>query len=132
MLTWLLAFSFLPAATALMLTCHPSNFTCPGSPVSCECQGPLRLIWTITFSSTGSSVLDDPQEIEFTVGDSIGSSSSNNGFIGVLSNISGSGFESTLIAKLYFNFSASITVNCRDNFVGRGTLSLQGAGIYIY
>ena len=132
MLTWLLAFSFLPAATALMLTCHPSNFTCPGSPVSCECQGSLiRLIWTITFSATGSSVLDDPQGIEFTADDSIGSSSSNNGFIGVLSNISGSGFMSTLTSKLHFNFSASITVKCRDNFEGRGTLSLQGAGILL-
>ena len=107
------------------------NFTCPGSPVSCECQGLITLIWTITFSATGSSVLDDPQGIEFTVDDSIGSSSSNNGFIGVLSNISGSSFESTLTSKLYFSFSASITVNCRDNFVGRGTLSLQGAGILL-
>ena len=121
-------YQFFARTTALVLTCHPSNFTCPGRPVSCECQGLLTLTWTVTFSPTASSVLDDPQGILFA-DESIGSSSSNNGFTGVLSNISGSGLMSTLTSKLHFNFSASITVNCRDNFEGPGTLSLQGAGI---
>ena len=95
-----------------MLNCDQSNFTCPGSLVSCECQGAITSqIWTVT-SANGSSLLD--QQIMFGSDSRNGSNVSDNGFSGFLSSNTG-GTPSILSSKLCFNLSQNIIVNCRDN-----------------
>ena len=114
----LLSSSFLSAATALVLKC----LTCLDDPVSCECQGLVRLSWTVTSTATGSQLLTNPG-IVFDLDDDRGETSSNNGYTGVLCNIT----DLTLYSKLTFNFSENISVNCQDNFRAHDNVTLQRA-----
>ena len=125
---YILTFS---SSTALMLTCDQPNFTCPDSPVSCKCEGQIRLTWTVTSTATGSQLLNDPVEIVFTVDDPVGLSLSNNGYTGIVCDVNVTDFPPTLSSKLTFNLSGTenLSVNCTDNFNNNApeTVSLQRA-----
>ena len=114
----LLSSSVLPAATALVLKC----LTCPDSPVSCECQGSMGLIWTVTSTANGDQLLTDPG-IVFELGDERGQLSLNNGFTGILCSIT----DFILYSKLTFNFSEDINITCQNNLRELDTVSLQRA-----
>ena len=85
-------------------------------------SGLARLIWTVTSTATDSQLLAN-RGIIFDLGDERGQPFSNNGFTGVLCNIT----DLTLYSKLTFNFSDNISVNCQDNFRARDNVTLQRA-----
>ena len=108
--------TILPADTASLLTCDPSNFTCPDSPVSCECQGVASLEWTVTSTATGSVL----SHMNYLDTNAVGSVSSTDGFTGVLCNVTLdppiSGFQITrLTSKINFTLTENVIVQCRDN-----------------
>ena len=103
--------------TALMLTCDQPNFTCPDSPVSCKCEGQVRLTWTVTSTATGSQLLNDPGEIELSIDNPVEFSLSNNGYTGIVCNVNVTAIDATLSSKLTFNLSGTenLSVNCMDS-----------------
>ena len=109
----ILAFS---SSTALMLTCDRPNFTCPDSPVSCKCEGLVRLFWTITSTATGSQLLNDPVEITLSGDNPVDFLISKNGYTGIVCNFNATTL--TLSSKLTFNLSRTenLSVNCTDTF----------------
>ena len=68
----------------------------------------------------GSQLLTNPA-IVFSLDDERGQLSSNNGYTGVICNIT----DRTLYSKLTFNFSDNISVNCQDNFGARDNVILS-------
>ena len=79
----------------------------------------MQLTWTV---NPADQLLTDPR-IVFELDDERGQSSSNNGFTGVLCNIT----DLTLYSKLTFNFSEDINITCQDNLRVFDTVSLKRA-----
>ena len=112
--------------SALTLTCHQPEFTCPNSPVSCECQGFVRLTWSVIASASGTAF-----QIGLGPGGSIVSIGS---YTVVLCNVTGIDSIPYLSSKLNFTLSENTSVECNDNTVETERVSLQMAGIsdYVY
>jgi hypothetical protein len=114
--------SVVPSET-LTLMCHQPNFTCPGTPVSCECQGGLTVVWNVLSAAT-SSALFTPFEF---ISDPPSPGMSAGNFTGILGEISGQGRDTVLTSKLNFSISENVIVQCRDNFQGPVNATLQMA-----
>ena len=119
---------FASASSGAQLTCHPPNFTCLDSPVSCECQGEITLAWIVGLTSAAP----DPLFAEvFVSSDSEGSETSRNGFTAVLCNVTQEPIHGIIVtrfsSKLNFMLMESVTVECDDNQPGSATVLLQNA-----
>ena len=114
---------FASVSSGAELTCHQPSFTCPDSPVSCECQGLLSLVWSVRLTSDS-----EPLFSHFFTGMNEGYIS--NGFTAVVCNVTEDtqfGFILTrLTSKLTFMFMENVTVECIDN-QHSATAILQGA-----
>ena len=44
----ILSMFFASVSSGADLTCHPPSFTCPDSPISCECQGEITITWEVS------------------------------------------------------------------------------------
>ena len=110
--------------SALTLTCHQPEFTCPNSLVSCECQGFVRLMWSVIASASGTAF-----QIGLGPGGSIVSIGS---YTVVLCNVTGIDSIPYLSSKLNFTLSENTSVECNDNTVETERVSLQMAGISDY
>lgn len=118
--------SLLPMLSAFMPTCHQPNFTCPNSPVSCDCQGFVRLLWSVSRPVNGSEQVIT--RIGFGPVDSIGAITTILGYTALVCNVTGDGEGRLLVSKLNFTLSEpSIHVDCADRSA-RGRVSLQAAG----
>ena len=124
--------SFLPVLSIALLTCDPESFTCPDSPVSCECQGSNIIRWRVILS-TGSEVYSSTcsSDSRTVIANSM------NGVTGVLCNITDGlvirGFPTTVIAsKLNVTLSGNVTVECTNSSGTTGTVFLQKASKFIH
>jgi hypothetical protein len=109
------------SSEALTLMCHQPNFTCPGTSVSCECQGVLNIRWTV-LSASGSELA------EITIGSNGAISGSSDDYTAVLCDVSGAAPNTVLTAKLNFSLSGNIDVRCSDNGIqGPANATLQMA-----
>ena len=115
--------NFLSVSTS-SLSCTPSNFTCPGSVISCECQGAIiSLRWIVT-SSTGTELL---REV-YTDTDATGIVTSANGYTMVLCSVERIDGINTFTSRLDFTFGEDVSVECRGNIGSVGTATLQTPG----
>ena len=75
---------FASASSGAQLTCHQPNFTCPGSPISCECQGVATITWEVrlTLAAPDSEPLFSHTFIATGMNES-----SSNGFTAALCNV---------------------------------------------
>ena len=111
------------SVSARFLTCSPSNFTCPGSVVSCECQeARLIVIWTVT--SSESELLDVTYRISSVVGVP---TSPRDGYTVVLCDVDRSVVPTTLTSRLNFTFTEDVNVTCQENLV-TNTITFKTAG----
>ena len=115
--------SFLSVSAVNLLTCSPSNFTCPGSVVNCECQARTALRWTVTSQMTGGEILRKT----YTDSDPIGvvTSPNMNGYTVVLCSIISGGLP-IFTSKLNFTFTENVSVTCQG--ITTATATLQTAG----
>lgn len=118
---------FASASSGARLACDQPSFTCPGSSVSCECQGSIALSWRVT-SATVSVMLFSTN---FMDTDTEGDETSRDGFTAVLSNITremvGSLIRANFSSKLSFIFMENVTMECDDDQPGSATVLLQRA-----
>ena len=105
-----------------LLTCSPSNFTCPGSVVNCECQARTVLRWTVT-SQVAEELLSI---ITYINSRDIGVVTSMNGYTVVLCSVDTSGAISVFNSKLNFTFTENVSVTCQG--ITTATATLQTAG----
>ena len=113
--------SFLSVSAVNLLTCSPSNFTCPGSVVNCECQARTALRWTVTSQATGIELR------ETYINDrDIGVVTTINGYTVVLCSVDTSGVISVFTSKLNFMFIENVSVTCDG--ITTATTTLQTAG----
>ena len=114
--------SFLSVSAVNLLTCSPSNFTCPGSVVNCECQARTALRWTVSSQMSGEELLRE------TYSDStdVGVVTSMNGYTVVLCSVDTSGALSVFNSKLNFMFTENVSVTCQG--LTTATATLQTAG----
>ena len=105
-----------------ILTCSPSNFTCPGSVVNCECQARSALRWGVTSQMTGEELLRE------TYSDStdIGIVTSMNGYTVVLCSVDASGALAIFTSKLNFMFRENVSVTCQGLTTVTATLQIAG------
>ena len=106
------------------LSCTPSNSTCPGSVVSCECQGATTSLRWIVTSSTGTELLRET----YTDTDATGVVTSANGYTRVLCSVERIDGFNTLTSKLNFTFGEDVSVECLGNVRSVGTATLQTPG----
>ena len=92
------------ASAVNLLTCSPSNFTCSGSVVNCECQARAALRWTVTSQVAGEELL---RESYTTISRDIGvvTSPNMNGYTVVLCSVDTSGAISLFTSKVNFMFT---------------------------
>ena len=115
---------FASASSGAQLTCHPPNFICPASSVSCECQGLIRLAWRVRLVPDSEPLFSH----HFIASTGMNESSSN-GFTAILCNVTEDplpGLDIVINTKLTFMFMENVTVECEDNS-GSATAILQGA-----
>jgi hypothetical protein len=91
------------SSEALTLMCHQPNFTCPGNPVSCECQGVLVNVWRVFSTATSSQV--------FSFDTRNANTFSSDGYTAAICDNS----ARVLTSKLNFSLSESVEVQCVDN-----------------
>ena len=117
---------FSTSSSASSLTCTPSNFTCPGSVVSCECQGAaVSLRWVVTSSAEMTELLREA----YTDTDATGVVTSANGYTRVLCSVERPiNGTITLTSRLDFTFGEDVSVECLGNIRSVGTATLQTAG----
>ena len=108
--------------------------TCPGSPVSCECQSLNRLKWTVTSTESGVELFMATYDTRSEINDSI----SLNNYTGFLCNRTNGTrtIENTVLpfvnlsSKLNFTMSEDINVTCDDNMAQVFGVPLRIAGEY--
>ena len=115
--------SFLSVSAVNLLTCSPSNFTCPGSVVNCECQTRLALRWTVTSQVAEIELLRETYINSRDIGDV----TSMNGYTVVLCSVDTSGEISLFTSKLNFTFTENVSVTCQGG-ISTVTATLQTAG----
>ena len=106
------------------LTCSPSNFTCPGSVVNCECQARSLLRLTVTSQVTGGELLEKTYSNMRDIG--VVTSPNMNGYTVVLCSVDTSGAISIFTSKLNFMFTENVSVTCQG--ITTVTATLQTAG----
>ena len=116
--------SFLSVSAVNLLTCSPSNFTCPGSVVNCECQARSALRWTATSQMTGGELLRETYIDSRDIGDV--TSPNMNGYTVVLCSVDTSGGLPIFNSKLNFTFTENVSVTCQG--ITTVTTTLQTAG----
>lgn len=120
MLASVLFSSLWPMLSAFTLTCHQPEFACTNSPVSCDCQGFIRLTWSVVTPDGGTN---------FRIGfGSLGQTATVGRFSAVVCNATDIGSSLFLSSKVNFTLSENINVECSDNTVGPERVSLQVAG----
>ena len=108
-----------------MLTCR-SNFTCPGSPVVCECGGLISTRWTVTSANGRELVLLD-------LGLNHDTSTSDDGlYYGIVCTSTGDGQMTIVTSKLNFTFTENVSVQCTDNDGDMDMFPLHKAGQHPY
>ena len=115
--------SFLSVSAVDILTCSPSNFTCPGSVVNCECQATSLLRWTVT-SLVNEELLEKTYSNMRDIG--VVTSPNMNGYTVVLCSVDTSGDFSIFTSKLNFTFTENVSVTCQG--ITTVTATLQTAG----
>ena len=117
---------FLSVSAVNLLTCSPSNFTCPGSVVNCECQARTALRWTVTSQVAEEELLS----ITYTNSRDIGvvTSPNMNGYTVVLCSVDiyTSGAISVFNSKLNFTFTENVSVTCEGITTAIATLQTAG------
>ena len=117
----LLVYIISSASAVNFLTCSPSNFTCPGSVVNCECQARSALRWTVTSQMNGEELLRET----YTDSSAIGVFTIDmNGYIVVLCSISGG--LPIFNSKLNFMFTENVSVTCEGITIATATLQTAG------
>ena len=112
---------YISSASAVnFLTCSPSNFTCPGSVVNCECQARSALRWTVTSQMNGEELLRET----YTDSSAIGEVTNMNGYTVVLCSISGG--LPIFNSKLNFRFTENVSVKCEGITIATATLQTAG------
>ena len=114
--------SFFSVSAVNLLTCSPSNFTCPGSVVNCECQARTALRWTVSSQVSGEELL---RETYSDITD-IGVVTSMNGYTVVLCSVGTSGGLPIFTSKLNFMITENVSVTCEG--LTTATATLQTAG----
>ena len=114
----LIVCSVLTSSEPFMLACHHPSFICPQTPVRCNCQGEFSIKWTATSTAL---VLDPP--ITFFTDENISSTTTRNGFTGVLINNTGIG----VVSVLNFTFSESVNISCEESSGSLEQVYLQRA-----
>ena len=117
--------SFLSVSAVEILTCSPSNFTCPGSVVSCECQARAALRWTVTSQVAGEELLRETYTNDRDIG--VVTSPNMNGYTVVLCSVDTSGDIFLFTSKLNFTFTENVSVTCQGG-ISTVTATLQTAG----
>ena len=111
-----------------LLTCSPSNFTCPGSAsvVNCECQARSALRWTVTSQVTGEELLEETYS-SINSGDiGVVTSPNMNGYTVVLCSLDTSGSLPILTSTLNFMFTENVSVTCEAITIATATLQTAG------
>ena len=116
--------SFFSVSAVNLLTCSPSNFTCPGSVVNCECQARSALRWTVTSQVAGEELLRETYINDRDIG--VVTSPSVNGYTVVLCSVDTSGAIPIFTSKLNFTFTENVSVTCQG--ITTATATLQTAG----
>ena len=108
---------FASASSGVQLTCHQPSFTCPGSPISCECQGVATKTWEVRLTLAAP----DSEPLFSHIFTATGmNESSSNGFTAVRCNVTEDPprlgiIVTRLTSKLTFMFMENVTVECEDN-----------------
>ena len=117
--------SFLSVSAVNLLTCSPSNFTCPGSVVNCECQARSALRWDVNSQVTEEGLLRMTYgSIDSPIG--VVTSPNMNGYTVVLCSVDTSGSIPIFTSKLNFMFTENVSVTCEGITVATATLQTAG------
>ena len=118
--------SFLSVSAVNLLTCNPSNFTCPGSAsvVNCECQARAGLRWTVASQVTGEELLRESYTTSRDIG--VVTSPNMNGYTVVLCSVDTSGSLPILTSTLNFMFTENVSVTCEGIRIVTATLQTAG------
>ena len=109
-----------------ILTCSPSNFTCPGSVVNCECQAITALRWIVTSQMTGGELLREVYVDSRDIG--VVTSPKMNGYTVFLCSVhvdTGGGLP-IFTSKLNFIFTENVSVTCEGTTTVTATLQTAG------
>ena len=113
------------ASAVNLLTCSPSNFTCPGSIINCECQARSALRWIVTPQVAGETGEELLRESYLNSRD-IGVVTSMNGYTVVLCSVDTSGVISLFTSKLNFTLTENVSVTCEGTSTVAATLQTAG------